>query len=346
MKIIARERHINIQDNGYFIGILLALSLIFMSPITFADDLDGWTTTGEKFSITTTIQEKKDTTDYSKNLNIVYRSGAKFPARNYVYEGQAAPTLKKGRFGIVVIGERIGGMDGTYSATYLIPVGGALNYLGGVEVSMTNGRFVRASIKQNDWNEKIGILERNKFLDMVSNHTDEFFSTTGANPIDDVLLFFAAPDLMGRILDRKRDFARVYSKMMVQKIDSSLGSMIRRSFVGNNQSLCDEEQFDIFSCRVGENVASVCLTNDSEGQLPEYRYGKSNQLDLKLLQLPKEKAKNDAGTISFFNKNYEYTVFDLGESMDASILVKKNGLLVAKKLCLLSDIEPIVFPVR
>jgi hypothetical protein len=46
---------------------------------------------------------------------------------------------------------------------------------------------------------------------------------------------------MARILDRKRDFARVYSKMMVQKIDSSLGNMIRRSFVGNNQSLCDEE---------------------------------------------------------------------------------------------------------
>lgn len=292
------------------------------------------------------MQTKKDAVYYSEKLTISYKSGAKFPARTYVYEGQAVPSIKIGRFGNVVIGERIGGMDGMYVATYLTPVGGALKYLGGVEVSMTNGKFVSASIKQNNWSENIGDSERKRLLVNASSHADNFLATEGANAIDDVLLFFAVPDLMAGASERNHDFARDYSKMIVEKIDSSLGNMIRRRFVGRNQSLCDEEQFDIFSCSVGEKIASVCLTNDSEGEQTEYRYGTSDRLDLKLVQSSRGKSDINDGKISFLNKNFEYVVLNKGEALDASVLVKKDGELLVKKQCLRRGIEPMLFPVR
>lgn len=237
MNIEIKPSDIRVSYKKCVVAILITLWTIFTSMPIFANDMEGRTYAGDRFLITTLVQKKKDVGYHSQKLTISYKSGAKFPARTYVYEGQAVPSIKIGRFGNVVIGERIGGMDGMYVATYLTPVGGALNYLGGVEVSMANGKFVSASIKQNNWNENIGNSEREKLLANASSHADDFFETEGASAIDDVLLFFAVPDLMAGALERNHDFARDYSKMIVEKIDSSLGNMIRRRFVGRNQSL-------------------------------------------------------------------------------------------------------------
>ena len=329
----------------YSVKSTLLIFTFFLSTSVCANIVSGRSVEGLNFSIATTTKASEADDGLFGDLVIKYKSGKGFSEKTFVYKAQSPANLTIDRFGLVIIGEKIGGMEGSYVVTYLFPGSDTLSYVGGVEISMTNGRYVHPSSKMRTWGENLGENERKRLVSTIVNRSSELIGDAGNLPIDDVLLFFAMPEVMEKILRNNPDFARQYSRLVADKIDSSLGNLIRRYFVGNKTSLCEEEQYDIFSCRVDSNFASVCLADTVHGEQLEYRYGKSGALSLKLIE-NRNKLKEREDEVSFSNGDYQYTVSNRSSSLEGSILVRRNGVLVTKKKCWSRDLEPLLFPIR
>jgi hypothetical protein len=181
----------------------------------------------------------------------------------------------------------------------------------------------------NTWGETLSGNVRKLLIGTVADRAGELIDNEKNTAIEDVLLFFAVPEVMRKILQYDPRFARQYSTLVTDKISASLGNLIRRRFVGNSKSLCEEEQFDIFSCLVDNNVTSVCLADTPGGEQIEYRYGKPGALSLRLVKR-RGKLKETDGEISFLNGDYRYIVSNRIGSLDASIIVRRNSALVTK----------------
>jgi len=100
--------------------------------------------------------------------------------------------------------------------------------------------------------------------------------------VDNAFLLSAVPELMSRLSIRYHGFAEQYSKYLISNVDSSIGNLIRRNFVGKGRSLCEDEQFDVFVCQVNHQAVSLCLDDRDGLKRLEYRFGRKNNIELKL----------------------------------------------------------------
>jgi hypothetical protein len=278
------------------------------------------------------------------DLAIMYRSDRSRPPRRYKLTTRAPVLIAASQLGLVSIGERVGGMNGSYTVMYLVPEYDGLKHLGSVEISMSNGRFVSIATAAPRWEVSLGASERRAWLDRVIDRAAELLLSDKGST-DDAFLLFAVPELPIRLVTRAPHFADRYSEYLISNVDSSVGNLIRRRFVGKNSSLCDDEQFDVFVCRANQQTVSLCL-DESDGQRRlEYRFGDKNNVELKLSKTINTKNDDFDSNPSFLKGPHTYTIKD-GNAVAPSIVVEKNGVNVLKKPCSGRDIESIIFPVR
>lgn len=331
------------------IGIVIRIAFILVasswSELVVAAELEGKIIAGSLFSMSVTSKSREpDGQEFLNDLVIVYGSDGVKLARTYKFPARAPAVVAVSQLGFVSIGERVGGMNGIYTVTYLVPESDGLKHVGGVEINMSDGKFVSVATVEPRWDTLLGEDKKKVWLDQVTNRAKNFF-ISGKNSIENAFLLFAVPELMSRLSTNDHNFAEQYSKYLISHVDSSIGNLIRRHFVGKGRSLCDDEQFDVFACRVSHQAVSICLDERDGVKRLEYRFGNKNNVQLKLSKAMETKFDDsDLGT-SFLNGAYTYTIKD-GNSATPLILVGKNGLIVLRKPCSRGDVESMIFPIR
>jgi len=154
------------------------------------------------------------------------------------------------------------------------------------------------------------------------------------------------PELMGEVRKYDPIFPLKYSNRLSNGVDSSIANLIRRKFLGDQISLCSSDQFDVFACKLGRKVISVCSGNRDGTAILQYRAGSDRKVEL---LLTKETTLNDAEnkqSETFENGRYRYKV-EFGNNNDASsagVIVEKNGTTVSKQQCQPVMFEPYLLP--
>jgi hypothetical protein len=352
-KSISRDGCMTSMGNGcgrstdikLIVRVVLLLMISSWSDWIAATELVGRTVTGSLFSLS--VESKKrnaDSQEFSNDIIIMYRSENVEPARKYKLATRAPVLVSASRLGLVLIGERVGGMNGSYSIMYLVPEPDGLKHLGSVDVSMNNGKVLSVTTEERRWDVSLGATERKAWLDRVVSRAEKQFLSDKSST-DDAFLLFAVPELTSRLMSRIPHFADRYSEYLISNVDSSVGNLIRRRFVGNNRSLCDDEQFDVFVCRTNQQIVSLCLDERDGLKRLEYRFGDKNNIALKLSKTINTKYDVFDLNTSFSRGPYAYIIKD-GNSGTPSVLVEENGLVISEKLCSGGNIEAIIFPVR
>ncbi len=259
---------------------IFALVAFFSLPAA-SDEINGKTASGQNFVVEVSGVAKPLNSDGIWGvMKLIYKSHGKVTQENYSLSIQAPATVTKNRFGLVIISEKSGGMNGVYRVTYLYPSNDGLTTIGAVELGMDNGKYTEVSQIIPKWIRQVGATDRPRITQSISVGFENMANSHQNLSIDDALLLFAMPELVPVIRKRTPAFPVAYSNYISNEIDASMANLIRREFVGDQTSLCDIDQFDVFACSLGKRTISVCSGSEDGANILQYRAGYHRKLEL------------------------------------------------------------------
>lgn len=321
-------------------GVACALSMFSVSA--FAGGVTGVTASGLSFEVQTeVVPARQNQNGIWGILKITYKSKINPAGMEYVFPVQAPPVIRKNQLNLIVISEKIGGMNGRYRVVFFAPSDADLFFVGGLELSEDLGRFVEYTDLRVPSMRPVG---EDGLVDIVSAYfinKDLLLSADGELSFDNALLFLFA----GGVVDLRRVVGESALYSVVERIndsvDSSVSNLFRKNLIGGGVSLCLENQYDVFVCRSAERVISVCATGYADQGVFNYVYGSAGKVELSLA------VERGSGENNFVFRNgvYEYIV-EMTNPDWKGVVVKKNGALVARKECSRVGLEPYLLPVK
>lgn len=266
--------------------------------------------------------------------------------KTYVFPAEATAIVRKNRFGLVTISEKIGGMNGTYKVAYVYPADDGLATIGSAEASMDNGNYVEIGRIDSDRLRQINENEKFHLIKSISAEPVDLIDSASSESVDDAMLFLLIPDLMKEIENRDSRFPAVYTKYLNDKVDSSMANLLRRKFLGNEVGLCDMNQFDVFVCSLDKKIVSICVGDKDGSQILQYRAGVGRKVEISLEKSFSSVGSKETPFGSFGNGDYQYTVNFGGveDSGWAGVVVEKNGAVFSRQQCRAGAIEPYLLP--
>jgi hypothetical protein len=326
------------------IAFLLMMIYALFAKNSFSEELSGRAADGTPFMVK--FQAAPTTGNpngFWGEINISYKSGHQVGPNVYTVPVQAPPIVRKNGFGLLTIAENIGGMNGTYKVTYLLPCRDGLIIIGGVELSRDNGRYVDVSRVSPVWAKHADHFQLKELADAIMADKENIVVADKGRSIDNAVLVFVVEDIV-RDEQKSNPTSLVdLSRRVNDEVDSSIANLIRRRLIGGGISLCDEGQFDVFVCRIGEKSVSVCSGVQGESSVLQYRVGSGRNIELSLAQSGTAGGSMKNSSASFKNGSYQYTV-QYGDSDWRGVIINKNNAIVSKIQCAPWGMEPYLLP--
>ncbi|APA89748.1 hypothetical protein BJG93_30225 (plasmid) [Paraburkholderia sprentiae WSM5005] len=237
-------------------------------------------------------------------------------------------------------------MSGTYNVTYLYPADDGLTAIGEIESDLDNGRYIRIDRISPKWIKRTGEVEMVRLIQSIAANRADFVGPDGNQALDNAAIFFTMPVLMDEMLKLDPLFARNYTDRLSNEVDSSMANLLRRKFLGKNISLCGEDQFDVFVCKLDKKIISICSGNNNGAAVLEYRYGFGRKIELSLTKPVSINNDDEKETELFENGDYIYTVKlenrrDMGS---AGVIVERRRAILSRQQCQQETIEPYLMP--
>ncbi|TKC78923.1 hypothetical protein FAZ69_31280 [Trinickia terrae] len=324
--------------------VFLILLTAFGGGVAFSEELVGFTNLGKEYHVAVRAAEKLPNPDgIWGEVNLIYDIGKKSKPKVYSFEVYAPPIIRKAPFGLLVVSEKIGGMNGIYRVIYLRPTESGLIAIGGAESSLDNGRFVDAVAISPKWTKAASARELDSLFDSILVHRGDLVGSSSSQSFDGAFLFFSIPELMGKIRRVDALFLIDFSMVLNKTVDSSLANLIRRRFVGNQISLCDENQFDIFVCKIGKKTLAVCASNREGEDVIQYRIGRDRNVELSLSKTMSQRIFDSHELGVFERGEYRYIV-KYGDNVWQGVVVEKSGITISKQQCEVEMVEPFLLP--
>jgi hypothetical protein len=332
-----------------YLSFCVCTLVAFLSVPAASDEIRDKTVSGRNFVVEVSSTVKPPNPDGIWGvMKLVYKlDDSRKSPEIYIFPIRAPAVVRGSKFGLVTISEKTGGMNGTYTVTYLYPTDGGLTTIGAIESGIDNGKYKEINRISPEWVKGISVADRARLIQSISVNHDDFVRSSQAQSLDDAMLFFVMPDLMREIRKRDSGFPVDYSNYLGNEVNSSMANLIRREFLGGKISLCDSDQLDVFACSVGEKAISVCMGNkEDDVDTLQYRVGVGRKVELSL-EKPFPHTVVGGGHSEFFdNGDYRYTVkFGNGKDSDsAGVIVEKNGAIVSRQQCHPERFEPYLLP--
>ncbi|MGF6787526.1 hypothetical protein [Paraburkholderia sp. 35.1] len=330
-----------------YICILIFTQVAFLALPALSAELIGQTMSGGNFTLELSSATKPSSPDGIWGLaTVTYKAGKTTTPEVYTFPVQAPPVIKKIAFGLLAISEKNGGMNGSYNVTFLYPGDEGLTTIGGVESDLDNGKYIEINRISPKWINKSGETEMAYLIQSVSKNRSGFIGPDGNQALDNAMIFFAIPDLMNEIRKQDSLFSHSYTSQLSNEVNSSIANLIRRKFLGKSVSLCGDDQFDVFVCKLDKRVISVCSGNMNGAAVLEYRAGSDRKIELSLSKQIDSNYVANKEAESFENGGYKYTVKfgNGGDTSSGGVIVERKGTIVSSQKCQPEMIEPYLIP--
>jgi hypothetical protein len=330
----------------YRVGVVfqvILLAALYSQP-AFSEELRGQTDAGGRFVLQVhTVPKAPNPDGVWGVIDLSYRSDGRQAQTAYTVAVQAPPIIRKNGFGLLTISEKIGGMNGTYKVAYLSPSASGLVAIGGVELSQDNGRYVDVSEAFPTWTKPADQTGLRNVVNAIIENQNKLIVADKGQSFDNALLFFAVRGLMENLMIKDSNFLVNFAKDINSEVDSSIANLIRRRLIGNKISLCGDDQFDVFVCKIGRKSLSVCSGVQDDANVLQYRVGTDRKIELSLGKSVSLNRPQRVSTESFKNDEYQYVV-KFGDADWQGVVVEKNGTPVSELQCDSESMEPYLLP--
>lgn len=249
---------------------------------------------------------------------------------NYTYTGWGYPSIEVSDLGVISIYDKVGGMQGHARIIYLTSKNKQLIKLGELNLTYNLGQVSGYDINYTD--DAIADF----YSDLLDKKHNHFISDESLSYTDAFLLLLSAKNLKN-----KTDFSwrkQFYTKLQAMWFQDIINLYNQYVFF-EDKTLCkkDENEKDIFGCKINNNQLSICFNSDNQHLI--YRFGNKSYIQLALI---KEISNSDRDNkiINFSNATTDY-IIDTQDGQE-SLLIRQNDKVINQQKCLPDSIEPMI----
>lgn len=290
-----------------------------------------------------TVTSPENSNGFWGVINLSYKADRHVAESVYAIPVRAPPLVRKNRFGLLTISETIGGMNGTYRITYLLPTRQGLIAIGGAELGRDNGKYADVSIAFPAWTGRADSAQLSAVAHSIMSKKNSIVGTNKGESFDNAILVFVVGFLVKDVWKSSPSFLADLTGEINDVVDSAVANLIRRKLIGGEISLCDEDQFDVFVCRAGKKTLSLCTAGRDAPDALQYRIGTFRDIELRLARSFPGGGLQDSSSVSFENGPYSYVV-QYADGSWRGVTIKKNGVSLSRLQCASEGMEPYLLP--